>query len=247
MLFASTRLTLVRELGPEKFHASYFATEKRDLEREGWEKWERTDGAGAPLTEGEEVLRGVKEQEEIEGGRGTGERKLVGGGGVKLGVGADVMETLAGLKSAQLDNLVMLVCFFCLVYDEGYEVVVESVGRRAEEICNADLAKRIDVATETIELAGTSSTDAAGLATEISDQEPRYSFFRYSEGGEEALIVFIYTCPSVSKIKERMLYATSKLTFVQAVEAEAGLNVVKRVSRRCRRLSCEVQLVLIML
>ena len=100
---------------------------------------------------------------------------------------------------------------------------------------NADFAKKIDVATETIELAGTSSTDAAGLAGEISDQEPRYSFFRYSDGGEESPIVFIYTCPSGSKIKERMLYATSKLMFVKAVEHEAGLTVVKRVSGHCWR------------
>ena len=100
---------------------------------------------------------------------------------------------------------------------------------------NADFAKRINVATETIELAGTSSTDAAGLANEISEQEPRYSFFRYSDGGEESPIIFIYTCPSGSKIKERMLYATSKLIFVKAVEDEAGLNVVKRVSDPCWR------------
>ena len=100
---------------------------------------------------------------------------------------------------------------------------------------NADTEQRIDIATETIELAGTSSTDAAGLASEISDSEPRYSFFRYSGDGGEAPIIFVYTCPSGSKIKERMLYATSKLTFVQAVEAEAGLNVVKRVSLRAYR------------
>ena len=95
---------------------------------------------------------------------------------------------------------------------------------------SADTAKRIDIATETIELAGTSSTAAAGLASEISDSEPRYSFFRYSANGSDSPIIFIYTCPSGSKIKERMLYATSKLTFVHAVEAEIGMKVVKRVS-----------------
>ena len=105
----------------------------------------------------------------------------------------------------------------------------------------ADFAKRINVATETIELAGTSSTDAAGLANEISEQEPRDSFFRYSDGGEESPIICICTCPSGSKIKERMLYATSKLIFVKAVEDEAGLNVVKRVSDPCwRKVKLEV-------
>ena len=71
-----------------------------------------------------------------------------------------------------------------------------------------------------------------GLASEISDTEPRYSFFRYSDestGEEPPPVIFVYTCPSASKIKERMVYASSKLTFVEAVKAEAGLNIVKSV------------------
>ena len=82
-------------------------------------------------------------------------------------------------------------------------------------------------------------TDAKGLAGEISETEPRYSFFRCSdewgEGGAPP-VVFIYTCPSGSKIKERMIYASSKLTFVDAAKNEAGLNIVKRVS--CLFLQC---------
>lgn len=129
MLFASTRLTLVRELGKEKFRGSYFATEKRDLEREGWEKWEASegyadaDGEGIkqPLTAEEEVLRGVKEDEEREGRGGTGERRLVGGSGVKLGVEGDIMQRLQRLKEGEGANLVMLVCFsvLCVVGEKG--------------------------------------------------------------------------------------------------------------------------------
>ena len=94
----------------------------------------------------------------------------------------------------------------------------------------------IDVAAESIELAGTATTDAMGLAGQISDDEPRYSFFRCSESSDASEgppIIFVYTCPSGSKIKERMLYASSKLTFVNAVKDEARLNIVKRVGRPC--------------
>lgn len=113
MLFASTRLTLVRELGKEKFRASFFATEKKELEREGWEKWERSEGEGAGevLSVEEAVLKGVKEDEEREGGRATGERKMIGGGGVRLRIAEGVMERLAGLRGDG-DNLIMLVWFF---------------------------------------------------------------------------------------------------------------------------------------
>ena len=127
MLFASTRLTLLRELGKEKFRGSYFVTERRDLEREGWEKWEAGEGEGElggeggkkPLTVEEEVLRGVKEDEEREGRGGTGKRRLVGGSGVKLGVGGDVMQRLQGLKGGEGGNLVMLVCFLHSIFYYG--------------------------------------------------------------------------------------------------------------------------------
>ena len=106
---------------------------------------------------------------------------------------------------------------------------IEGTGDELDEEWYSPVSQRIDVATETIELAGTSSVDAAGLANAISDTEPRYSFLRYSTSVGESPVVFIYTCPPSSKIKERMLYASSKLIFVQAVETEVGLCVVKRV------------------
>ncbi|KAL8936106.1 MAG: hypothetical protein Q9216_005098, partial [Gyalolechia sp. 2 TL-2023] len=53
-LFASTRLTLVRELGAEKFSDQVFATEAADLSRDGWEKWEEHGKGEAPLTREEE-------------------------------------------------------------------------------------------------------------------------------------------------------------------------------------------------
>lgn len=42
--------------------------------------------------------------------------------------------------------------------------------------------------------------------------------------------VFIYTCPSSSKIRERMLYSSSKANVVTAAENDAGVKVTKKVS-----------------
>lgn len=80
---------------------------------------------------------------------------------------------------------------------------------------------------------GSSSTDADGLASAISDTEPRYSFFRYThhvERSEQSPIVFIYTCPSGSKIKERMVYASTKQGFLAAMSSDMGVEIAKRVS-----------------
>ena len=93
--------------------------------------------------------------------------------------------------------------------------------------------KKIDVSNESIELVGTSSTDVGSLAQAISDSEPRYSFFRYShesEGQAASPILFIYTCPSRSKIKERMMYASSRAGIIAAAKSEAGIEASKKVS-----------------
>lgn len=81
---------------------------------------------------------------------------------------------------------------------------------------------------------GSSSTNADGLASAISNTEPRYSFFRYShqvEGSEQSPIVFIYTCPSGSKIKERMVYASTKQGFLAAMGSDMGIEIAKKVSK----------------
>lgn len=86
--------------------------------------------------------------------------------------------------------------------------------------------------SESIELAGTSETDADGLASAISNAEPRFSFFKYThnlDGSEQSPVVFIYTCPSGSKVKQRMVYATSKAGLVAAAGSELGLEISKKV------------------
>ena len=81
---------------------------------------------------------------------------------------------------------------------------------------------------------GSSSTDADGLASAISSTEPRYSFFRFShqvDGSEQSPIVFIYTCPSGMKIKERMVYAVTKQGFLNAMSSDMGIEIAKKVSK----------------
>src|SRR6266536_4618036 len=83
-----------------------------------------------------------------------------------------------------------------------------------------------------MELASVTSTPISSLSSTISSTEPRYSFFRYTHdynGTTSSPILFIYTCPSGSKIKERMLYAASSRSVQQVAEAEAGLKIEKKI------------------
>ena len=91
MLFASTRLTLVRELGTERFRESIFVTERKELEPEGWRKHDASGALKAPLTEEEESLKGVKEAEAEERG-GTAGRRLETGGHLSIPMDEDARQ-----------------------------------------------------------------------------------------------------------------------------------------------------------
>ncbi|KAI9055669.1 hypothetical protein LZ554_000612 [Drepanopeziza brunnea f. sp. 'monogermtubi'] len=198
MLFASTRLTLVRELGIERFRETIFATTKEELTAQGFEKHDKHVKLAAPLTEEEQSLGEVK-RKEAEEGRGMAERKSHVSSGVSMPISEEAVEALKGLAGEAGDNLVQL---------------------------------KINISTETMELAASNSTPVSALSSTISATEPRYSFYRYTHthnGTSSSPILFIYTCPSGSKVKERMLYAASSRSAVAVAETEAGLKVEKRL------------------
>jgi twinfilin-like protein len=63
------------------------------------------------------------------------------------------------------------------------------------------------------------------LASRIPSDKPSYTFYHYPSTSS---IVFIYTCPGSSKIKERMVYATSKRSVLEVARLE-GVEVAKRL------------------
>lgn len=70
-----------------------------------------------------------------------------------------------------------------------------------------------------------SDVEASAVEKHISPSSPRYTFYHYP--GSEA-VFFIYTCPSGSSIKERMLYASSRSNVIGIAE-EQGLRISKKV------------------
>lgn len=108
MLFASSRLSLVRELGIERFRETIFATKEEELTKEGFERHDKHVKLAAPLTEEERGLEGVK-RAEMEEGRGMGERRSMVRSGVTMEAGDGVREALEGLKIEGGKNLVQLV------------------------------------------------------------------------------------------------------------------------------------------
>lgn len=109
MLFASTRLTLVRELGREHFRETIFTTAQDELTPEGFDKHDKHEKLEAPLTEEERSLAGVKQAEAEEGSRGTGSREIHLAQTMQMPVGEDALASLKELGADGGRNLVMLV------------------------------------------------------------------------------------------------------------------------------------------
>ena len=108
MLFASTRLTLVRELGIERFRETIFATTKEELTKEGFERHDKHAKLDAPLTEEEQSLGEVK-RKEAEEGRGMAERKSHVSSGVSMPITEEALAALRALTDEGGDNLIQLV------------------------------------------------------------------------------------------------------------------------------------------
>ncbi|KIW02113.1 uncharacterized protein PV09_06604 [Verruconis gallopava] len=197
MLFASTRLTLARELGLENFSEQIFVESADELTAEGWKKHESHVALENPLTEEEQNLVEIKNAEATEVG-GTSRRGAgYGSSGLKMQAGEGVV---AAISTLQERGLVML------KIDDNESIVL------AEPPSS-----------------GVSTSD---LASHISATEPRYSIYKHSysgASGQETAAIFIYTCPTATKVKQRMLYASSRRSAEVLAEQEAGLKLDKKI------------------
>ncbi|KAF8938093.1 Twinfilin-1 [Dissophora ornata] len=90
----------------------------------------------------------------------------------------------------------------------------------------------IDAQNERIDLASEEKITANELVKNIDEELPRFTFFAYEHkhnGTAHDSLVFMYTCPSKSKIRERMLYSSCRAGVLQAAKDDAGLNVDKKL------------------
>ncbi|KAJ5584979.1 Actin-binding cofilin/tropomyosin type [Penicillium hispanicum] len=243
MLFASTRSTLTRELGTEKFTSTVFATEEEEIL--GRDAWRERDGEIAGGVRREDLM-GEKEREleavrkaEAEARSGTPHRDIGIGGTFGPGSGSGMRVSMpvdeaakTALRALQQGSLVQLVC------DHSVIPTIPPLGHYSTGIVwswyvfldfGADILdpmQTVDIHTETITLADNQpDVEASSVASHISSSSPRYSFYHYP--GSD-VVVFVYTCPTGSSIKERMLHASSRRSAIAVAEGE-GLKIEKKI------------------
>ncbi|KXX81862.1 Twinfilin [Madurella mycetomatis] len=201
MLFASTRLTLVRELGSEHFRDTLFATTAEELTPAGFEKHDAHTALEAPLTEEERSLGDVKRAEQ-EAGMGTGSRGIHLSNKLTTPVAEPALQALQELADGNQRSLVMLKIN---PDSESIELVPDDANPSS-----------IPELVQTIS------------ATE--PRFTFYRFTHSYNGSETSPLLFFYTCPSsfsTKAIKFRMMYPLMKKA-VLAIAEKSGLQPEKK-------------------
>ncbi|CAK7216628.1 Twinfilin-1 [Sporothrix curviconia] len=213
MLFASTRLALVRELGSEHFRKSLFATTADELTGAGFRKHDAHEALDAPLTEEERELGAVKRAEQ-EAGRGTATREIHLSSSFKMPLTDDALAALKALGGPGGPEQKQRSLVILKINPDTEIVELDAVSDRA-------------VAT-----AAPSTID--DVMRVVSATEPRFTFFRYThthDGQATSPLLFFYTCPATpgtKAIKFRMMYPLMKRSVLAVATGEAGLTLDKK-------------------
>ncbi|WYZ41075.1 hypothetical protein EsH8_IV_001416 [Colletotrichum jinshuiense] len=203
MLFASTRLTLVRKLGSEHFRESIFATTPEELSANGFAKHDAHNELEAPLTEEERSLGAVKQAEQ-EASTGTGTREIHLSKTLAMPIAEDALAALKELAPGGSRVLVML--------------KINPEKESVELVPSSENPASISDLTQTI-----SSTEPRFTF---------YRFSHTHNGAESNPLLFIYTCPVTPgnrSIKNRMLYPLMKRAVLEIASSEAGLTLDKKL------------------
>ncbi|KAI8099603.1 uncharacterized protein BX664DRAFT_321707 [Halteromyces radiatus] len=200
MLYASTKATLTKELGDSKFTDSIYGTQKSEFSKDGYKKHLAHKNADAPLTQRERELAEIKaaEAQAVTDYQGTTTRKTYAPG-IAFPLTNPAVEALGVLK--------------------------QSKSERSHNFVTLLLDK------EKIELDGASTVAIKDIKNKINADAPRFTFylFEHEHNGEsKEAIVFIYTCPPTSKIREKMLYSSSKANVITGAVNQADIQVMKK-------------------
>jgi len=188
MVYASTRNTLYKEIGTEKFTVTIFATSKNDLTYQAYDSHMKSEAGEKPESEKEKALRFAKEAEAE--AYGTSTRKQISTG-ISFPMSDEAISALEDLK-------------------------ITNEQRFLELFINPE--------TEKIELGQQASIPSSQVASTLPIESPRFSLYK-----SDSMVSFIYTCPGTSKIKERMLYSSSRGILLNYLTKQLGLQIDRKI------------------
>ncbi|KAH9063356.1 actin depolymerizing protein [Lactarius vividus] len=189
MLYASTRNTLTKSLGAALFVDTIFATSKADLTPEGYAAHKRHLAAPKPMNAREKEMADIKAAEREAGG------------------------TPHNVNAARTSPFGASVG---LKWSSDVEAAVRDLADATEDHV---VIITIDPSSETLVLGEAAVITVDQLGSKIPSSNPCFAFFSWSDGALERRIVFIYSCPSASPVKHRMLYSSGSSSVYQTAKS----------------------------
>ncbi|KAH8833968.1 hypothetical protein DL96DRAFT_1666909 [Flagelloscypha sp. PMI_526] len=205
MLYASTRASLTKSLGSTLFSDSIFATSKADITPDAYAAHRRHISAPKPMSSREQELADIREAEREAGSSYQGMRARASH--VGTGVGLNWSEPVAAAIKALSDEA------------NGTQLVVITIDGPSE--------------TLTLEASHSCSVDDVGKLLPQSD--PCYAVLGWTHSKTSASrreIVFMYSCPSNSPIKHRMLYSSGSSSVYGGLKSLLDGSTVHIASRK---------------
>lgn len=201
MLFASTKNTVLQQLGSSNFGAKNILalTELDELSLSHYEHLTLRDN-DALLTSDEKILAQINSVQNLNLGQSSGQ---------------SFKRELPSMHSDKLSSTSGSNLLFKVNDDLEKELLGDLTGKLVviridKEVETLDLVKASqDISTENL-------ISSLELAVGGSDASPVYALFGY----DDKKVAFIYLCPSGSKVKDRMLYAANKQGFLSHLKAD---------------------------
>ncbi|ORX46574.1 actin depolymerizing protein [Hesseltinella vesiculosa] len=198
MIYASTRATLTKDLGDGKFADNMYGTQKSEFTKDGYKKHLAHKQADAPLTQRERELAEIKAAE------------------------AQTASDYQGTSERR-------------TYTPGVAMPMTDEAKDAlKALMQADRPHNyvsLFMNKEQIDLDQAKQVAVNDLKTAIPANDPRFTFyvFEHQKHGEnKEALVFVYTCPSTSKIRDRMIYSSSKRSVLSVAALACNVEVAKK-------------------
>ncbi|KAG2734820.1 hypothetical protein G9P44_002826 [Scheffersomyces stipitis] len=219
MLYASTKNTLLTSLGSNKFSKSnsFAWTELEELTYEYYQKVISATNNDDVLSKDEKMLNELNTLQTLSlaGSTSSFKRELAS---------MHSPSPSPSIHGPGNDNILYK-------FDSSLQEEFQSLSKNADT--NKLITFNIDSASEVIKLT-TSETGIAldslldSLAKANPVARPQYSIYNFYRGK----FAFIYSCPSNSKVKDRMLYAASKVSLIHYLKtllSEDSLTIDKSI------------------
>ncbi|ODV64456.1 twinfilin TWF1 [Ascoidea rubescens DSM 1968] len=212
ILYASTQNTLLRELGNSKLISKkYHITDIDEISYANYKDLVHQENSQLPYTEDELIEKDLQKLSFL----GNSPKRLP-----SFNPKSPNSHSSSHYRSSSYSSPKSVSNFSFQIDDELIDLLSQTMETNLLINCY------IDIKNETINLLDIKrNVLISNLVSNLNSSclsntpHPKYSFFYYSINRK---LSFIYTCPSGSKVKERMIYATNKQGFINSLSSQLG-------------------------